>query len=279
VTGANNRTGLTIDRIEALPFNTTALTSSYKVEYLPGMTAAAQGKTSFRIRVSNPDGTPATGRSISLIPTMHMASMSHSAPVDAVVESATPGTYDCTVYYLMASGPGMGLWELKIMIGAETAVFYPPVAMSMGSTSRAVLKGNADMIASTMGMGGTKRPYYLFNEGLTNDTFTLFVAAQDDAMMTSYPALFAGSTLHDQAGAAVAVTAMTVELSTDKTAWIAATDHGNGHWSAAGLTLPDSGGHIYARVTVNGEQKTTDGSAATLTNGFADFTIAATGGM
>ncbi|BCS55336.1 hypothetical protein [Geobacter sp. SVR] len=279
VTGTNNKTGLTIDKIEALPFNTVALTSSYKVEYVPGAMAAAQGKTSFRIRVSNPDGTPATGKIITLIPTMYMASMSHAAPVDAVVESAVPGTYDCTVYYLMASGPGMGVWELKVKIGTETVVFYPSVAMSMGSTSRATLKGNADLIAGMMGMGTAKRTYYLFNEGLSNGTFTLFIAAQDDAMMMTFAPVFPGSTLHDQTGAAVAVSAMTVELSTDKATWIAATDSGNGHWSAAGLTLPASGGHLYARVTVNGEQKTTDGSAATATNGVADFTIAATGGM
>jgi hypothetical protein len=72
---------------------------------------------------------------------------------------------------------------------------------------------------------------------------------------------------------------MTVEVSTDKATWTAATDSGNGHWAAAGLTLPTSGGHIYVRVTVNGEQKTVDGTAPSATNGFADFTIAASAGI
>jgi hypothetical protein len=279
VTGIQNKSKLTVDKIDVLPFNKIALTASFKIEYVPGMMAATQGKTTFKIKVSNLDGTPATGKTITLTPKMNMATSSHAAPVDSVVESATLGTYDAAVYYLMASGPGMGVWELKVSIGTETATFFPPVAMAMGSTSRATLKGVGDQIGAMMGMGTAKRTYYLFNEGMTGGTAKLFIAALDDAMMTKFPAVSAGSTLHDQSGAAVTISAITVELSTDKATWVAATDGGNGHWSAAGLTIPASGGHVYARVTVNGEQKTTDGTALSATNGFADFTIAASSGM
>jgi hypothetical protein len=86
LTGTQNKSKQT-----AAPFNTVYYTPTYKVEYLPGMMAAAQGKTTFKVRLTNRgDGTAATGKSISLLPKMYMAGMSHSCPVDAVVESSTP---------------------------------------------------------------------------------------------------------------------------------------------------------------------------------------------
>jgi len=274
-----NRSRLTMDKLGAPPFATVALTGSYKVEYLPGTTAAAQGKTSFKVRLTNPaDNTPATGKSVTLTPKMYMATMSHGSPVDTCVESATPGTYDCTVYYLMASGPGMGIWELKVKIGTETATYYPPVAMAMGTTSRATLKGVADTIGAMMGMGTSPRTYYLFNDGSTfgmTSTFKLFVAAADDATMMKFPAVSSGTTLHDALNTAWTVNggASGVQVSSDNGAtWVSATDNGGGHWSAAGLTGLASGGTVRVRLTVNGEQKTTTGSA-TLSATNMDYTL------
>lgn len=277
-TGSRNKSRLTIDKVGTLPFNKVALTAGYKVEYLPGATAAVQGKTSFTIRLTNlADGTPAAGRTISLTPLMYMATMTHSAPVDVVTDNGD-GTYSCTVYYQMASGPGMGIWELKVAIGGESAFFYPPVAMAMAtaSTPRITLKGVADKVPAMTGGMAVSRTYNVFNDGLSGMgpyTFKLFIAALDDAMMMSFPAVSIGSTLHDQNGAAWTVASMTVEVSTDGTNWVSATDNGNGHWSAAGLTGLASGGTIRARVTVNGEQKTTDGAALSGSNGYGSFTI------
>jgi hypothetical protein len=279
LTSSLNKSKLTTDKIDPPPFAKKSLTTSYIVEYVPGMAVATQGKTSFKIKLSNRDGSAATGKTITLMPIMHMASMSHSAPVDTVVESATtPGTYDCSVYYLMASGPGMGIWELKVMIGMETATFYPPVAMSMGTTNRATLKGVADVIGSMA--GASKRTYYLFNDSSTfgmSSTFKLFIASLDDSMMMKYPAVSIGSTLHNEMNAAWAITAMTVEASKDNGAtWSSLVDYGGGHWSVSGLTGLATGGTVKVRISINGEQKTTDGNAAVAgTNDFATFTVVA----
>jgi len=274
-TSSLNKSKLTADKVGTLPFNTVALTAGYKVEYLPGTAAAAQGKTSFRLRLTNlADGTPAAGKTVTLTPFMHMATTSHSAPADAVTDNGD-GTYACVVYYQMASGSGMGVWELRVAINGETASFYPPVAMAMGSTPRVVLKGVADKVPAMTG-GAAARTYNIFNDGLSGMgpfTFKLFIAALDDAMMMKFPAVSAGSTLHDQTGAAWTVAAMTVQVSTDGTAWVNATDNGAGHWSASGLTGLASGGTVSVRVTVNGEQKTTDGAPLAGANGSGAFTI------
>ncbi len=277
---SRNKSKLTIDNIGNLAFNKVALTTSYKVEYVPGMTAAAQGKTTFQVKLTNrSDGSAATGKSLTLMPTMYMPGMTHSAPVDTVVESSTPGTYNCTVYYLMASGAGMGIWQLNVMIGMETATFYPPVAMAMGTTSRATLKGVADVIGSMMGMGTSSRTYYLFNDGSTfgmTSTFKLFLAVADDSMMMKFPAVYGGSTLHDAMNMAWTVNAATsgVQVSSDGgSTWVTATDNGGGHWSAAGLSGLASGGTVRVKVTINGEQKTSDGTGTGLN--YATFTIVA----
>jgi hypothetical protein len=212
------------------------------------------------------------------MPKMSMPAMSHATPVDSVVESATPGTYDCSVYYLMASGPGMGIWELKVMVGMESAIFYPPVAMAMGTTNRTILKGQTDEIGSMMGT--SKRRYYLFNDGSAfamSSTFKLFIAAEDDSMMMKYPSVSNNSTLHNAMGAPWTVSDMTVKASTDNgSSWSALTDDGAGHWSASGLTGLSTGGTVKVRVIVNGEQKTTDGAAVTVgANDSATFAIVA----
>jgi hypothetical protein len=205
-----------------------------------------------------------------------MSSMQHSTPVDSIVDN-NDGTYTCSVYYLMASGPGMGYWELKVMIGSgmtgETATFYPNVGMAMGSTTvRAALKGQNDIISS---MTGTeKRSYYLFNEGLTGTTgFNLFIAAKESMM--AYPAVSVGTTLHDENGSAWTVNTMTVEASTDGSTWVTGTDNGGGHWSLSGLSGLSTGvtGTVYIKLNINNEDKTTDGSAPSGSNAYASFTV------
>jgi len=275
-----NHTGLTPDQIEILPFSKVALTDTYRVEYVPGMMAAQQGKTTFKIRITRrSDGSAATGLAVSLMPMMYMTAHNHSSPVDTVTEDVNDsGTYICTVYYLMASmmsGSSMGYWELKVMIGGmqgETATFYPVVGMAMGSdTVRATLKGQNDLIAS---MTGTEnRTYYLFNDGVDVSSFDLFIAAKESMM--SYPAISAGTVLHDESGATWTVNPIEVAVSTDETNWIPATDYTGGHWSVSGLSglTADVTGTIYIKITINGEQKTTDGSAVSGANGYAAFTV------
>jgi hypothetical protein len=279
---AVNTTGLTTADIGSLPFGKVILTNTYKVEYLPGMMAAAMGKTSFKIKISKrSDGSPATGLSLSLMPKMYMATMSHMTPVDGTITESAPGTYSCTVYYLMASGPGMGYWELKVQIGGmmgETATFYPAVGMAMGSTTvRATLKGQSDLIGSMIST--SNRTYYLFRDGLvsgTTSTFNLFIAAQESMM--SFPALstLSTTTLHDQSGTPWTVSSVTVLASTDGSTWSSpAAETATGHWSLSGLSGLVSGqtGTIYIKLNVNVEDKTTDGNAASGANSYAVFTV------
>jgi hypothetical protein len=276
-----NKTGLTADKIGNLPFGKIEMTNTYKIQYVPGMMAAAAGKTSFKLKViKRSDGSAATGLTITLMPKMHMATMSHSAPVDVVTEdSSNPGNYNCTVYYLMASGPGIGYWELKTSIGSgmtgESATFYPTVGMAMGSTTvRATLKGVNDKIAGSMGAAASPRTYYLFNDGGTTATsFKLFIAAQESMM--SYPPVFAGATLHDATNTAWTINSLTVQVSVDEATWVLANPVIGGHWMVSGLTGLSVGqsGTIYVKLTINNEQKTTDGNAPASANGYATFTV------
>ena len=273
---AVNMTGLSADQIASLPFGKVALTNTYRVEYIPMGMAAVQGKTTFKVRISRrSDDSAAPGLTVSIMPIMHMATMKHSSPVGDVVDNGD-GTYTCTVYYLMASGMGMGFNELDVIINGpmgETATFYPSVGMTMGSTTvRTTLKGQSDIISS---MTGTeKRAYYLFNDGMSGTTgFNLFIAAKDSMM--SYPALSNGTALHDAAHASWVANPITVSVSTDRTNWSAATDNAGGHWSVSGLSGLVSGqtGTIYVKLNVNGEDKTTDGNAASGSNAYATFIV------
>ncbi len=279
----HNLTGLDPTLIGALPFGQVALTDSYRVEYIPGMMPAQMGKTSFTIRVRDRNtGNGVTGLMLSLMPLMHMATMGHATPVDTIIDNGD-GTYSCRVYYLMASGPGMGYWELKVMIGmgmgGESATFYPAVGMAMGSaTVRASLKGQADLMGSMM--GSEQRTYYLFRDGLTTgatSTFNLFIAAKESMM--SYPAIstMVTTTLHDQMNMPWSVTAVNVFASTDGSSWTStpAVETSQGHWAIGGLTGLVSGqtGTIYVKLNVNGEDKTTNGSAPSGANAYATFTV------
>lgn len=277
----NNQTGLTADQVGTLPFAMIALTDTYKVEYVPGMMDAMEGKTTFNLKITNlSTGQAVSGLTVSIMPTMHMLSKNHASPADSVVDNGD-GTYSCTIHYLMAStmnGTSMGYWELAVMIGGmgETAYFYPSVMMSMsGDTVKATLKGQSDKITS-MSMT-SNRSYYCFNDGVTygmsGSTFKLFVATMESMM--SFPAVYTGVSLNDENGASWSISSMSVEASTDTSTWVAATGTGNGYWTVTGLTGLTSGtaGTVYVRVTVNGEQKTTDGNAVSGSNGYATFTV------
>jgi hypothetical protein len=275
---ALNKSKLTPDKIGAPVFNKTALTTSYKVEYILGTMAAAQGKTSFKIKLSTLAGAPVSGKNVTVRPFMYMATKSHTTPSDQVIDNGD-GTYSCTAYYVMSSvmnGMSMGIWELKVTIdGTESVYFYPVVAMSMGNTSLTKLTGISDSI---MGMAAAeKRTWFLFNDGLTgmagNHNFSLFLATKET--MTNFPAVYTNKVLKNESGADWTVSTVVVEASTDKTNWIAATETSNGHWTVAGLPGLTSGvaGSIYVRLTVNGEQKTTDGAAVGAANAYQTFTV------
>jgi hypothetical protein len=277
-----------MDRIGTPPFAKKALTASYIVEYVPGTMAAAMGKSTFKIKLTNrSSGSAASGKSLSLRPYMYMAAKSHTTPMDPVMDNGD-GTYTCTVYYVMSSamnGISMGVWELKVTIdGNESATLFPFVDMPMGNDMLTKLSGINDAI---MGMTGLeKRTWFLFNDGLMGGmsgtyTFKIFLATKENGMALTFPAITIGSSLKNESNAAWSVGSIALEASTDKNIWVTATDLGNGHWSAAGLTGLTAGtaGKIYVKLTVsNGtagtfEQKSTDGSAVGTANAYQTFNV------
>lgn len=296
--GGKDMTGLTPDKIGLLPFSKIVLTANYRIEYVEGMMAARQGKTQFRLKISDRStGDPVTGLTLMLMPMMYMGNMmNHSTPVDGCVAGSSAGEYECKIYYLMASsmanGMSMGYWELKVTAGmgmaGESAYFYPNVIMGMGDTARTDLQGQSDKI---MGMTGAEnRKYFLFKDNLTgmtgNHTLKLFIATKEGMM--SYPSVYKGRTLKDENVASWTLNDLTVDVTTDeaagcKSGWTSATDDGNGLWAAAGLTGLTNGaqGKVYVRLYSKGEWKTTDGGTLKTedcSNGYQIFTVTP-GGM
>jgi hypothetical protein len=256
----------------------TAPASTYLVEYVPGMMDAVVGKSTFQLRVRNRDTfQPATGLNISVKPVMYMTGMSHGAPADVVTESGTtPGTYDCTVYYLMMSGPTMGYWELTATVGTEKAVFDPSVGMAMGPMNESVrvnLWGPSDV--GMGGMGITK--YYLFKDGpltAAAGSLKLYVSRSENMLMDFKP-VYVGSTLAAPTGA---VTTVTLAASADAafTTPLVASHSANGHWSVDVSSLSPVAGTqatVYLKLSVNGENKTTDGNVLSAGNGSIAFKV------
>ena len=170
-----------------------ATTASYKVEYVPGPANPTTGKTTFQVRITKlSDGTPATGLAVSLMPVMHMPSMNHSTPADVVTESTTPGTYDCTVYYIMASSD-VDHWALNVIVAGETATFSPTVGGGMGSFS--MLEGQSDDFINSMMTGTENRTYLLFKDGMTTtNEAALFISAAGNQWM-AFSSIYTGATL------------------------------------------------------------------------------------
>ena len=283
---SNNHSGLTVDKIGTLPFSKTAITSSYKVSYVEGSMKAMQGKTTFKIGVTKlTDGSVAPGLLVTLAPKMYMTTMSHVTPIDTITDNGD-GTYTCVVYYLMASGPTMGYWELKVGVNGETATFYPAVAMSMGDTAKVTLKHKNDTIP---GMGGMTSPrsYPLFKDSLMAGmggtyTFKVLIASQESMM--SFPKLYTGVVLGPSTNQ-LTVNTLSGQASTDGTTWLPMTEDtvNKGHFSVTGLTGLSTGvaGTIYVKLTINGNDyvdNATGDAAATGAHAYATFKVTP-GGM
>jgi hypothetical protein len=262
-------------------------TDSYKVEYVPGMMAPMQGKTQFQIRVSDKTtGDATTGETVTLMPMMYMTDKTHSTPVDgACIENTTAGTYDCTVFYVMADnmdGVSTGHWELKVMIGGmmgESVMFYPSVDMAMGGTAMVKLKHES----LTMTMMGTTsvRTFQVFKSGLTGTTgdhaFELFTSTMETMM--SFPSVYPTVVLNADT-MPLTIDTMTVRVSSDP-AFVnnvhTASQNGNGYWTATGLTglVDGTEGMLYVEVTINGNilNSSIDGVAGAGINNYATFTV------
>ena len=267
----NDNTGLNNAQIGTLPFAKVALTDSFRIEYLPGMMNAMEGKTTIKLGITNQsDGSPATALSPGLMPMMYMADRTHSTPADAVINNGD-GTYTATIYYLMPStmmtGDSMGYWDLSVMANMnETAHFFPDVLMAMGDTPRVTFKGldSVDVIPSMT--GETPRNYLLFKHSLVETAgnqhkFEVFLAAMESMM--KFPAIDLGLVMNASTPYELSVASVTVEMSSDDGSnWVTANNDGSGHFSAnlSGLTT-GTAASIRVRVKVNGIYKTTDAAA------------------
>lgn len=274
---AYNQTGLTNDQIGNVPFSKVAFTDSYRIEYIETSMMTVDGKSVFQIHVTDRStGADVTGLSPMLMPMMHMSTMTHSSPVamPAVTEDGN-GLYTVTVYYLMASqmmdGTSMGYWDLKLTLAGEEAHFYPVVKMAMGDTVRTRLKGQNDFIKDMMG-NDVSRDYFIFRDSLTGTgpyTLTLYIVAKENMM--SFPPFVVGSTLDSgMGGTPLTIDTMSVNVSVDGSSPIAATSNDDGTWSVSVDLTNGVANQLEVELLVNGERKTSDGTAAGL-NAF--FTI------
>jgi len=263
-----------------------SITDSYSVKYASDMSMISDGKSTFTLDISdvNTDA-PVSGLNVSVMPMMDMASgHMHDAPVTAVTDNGD-GSYTATVYYLMPSammdGTVMGDWELRVMIGGmggEMATFHPDVMMAMGDTVKASLFGQTDMISGMM--AAENRRYFIFKNQLMgttgNHSFNFYIAARESMM--SHVAVYENVTLNQgNATYEYLVSPISVEVSTDGSSWTAAMSSGDGNYMVSGLSgLTDNvEGSIYVRLTIQGEQKTTNGlaPAGDGTNDYAVFTV------
>ncbi len=276
--GAKNKSGLPSTQLGSVPFSPVATSETYRVEY-SSMMGATVGKSDFTLNIKDHSGSSVIDQTVSVLPTMYMADKSHSAPHLPCI-SSDDGTYDCSIYYLMPSkmnGATHGYWAVEVSVGDEKVYFYPDVMMKMGTdTVKTKLMGQAgDQIAGMMGADPSARNYLLFNNGLKEAgngyAISLFIAAKES--MDSFPALVVGSTFN----ATFTVNNVLVEVSQDAgTTWLAMSSDGAGEWS---LVLADLVANtpvdLNVRLTVNGEQKTTNGEieAADGSNGYVTFTV------
>ncbi|MCP5207137.1 MAG: hypothetical protein H7A01_08060 [Hahellaceae bacterium] len=309
--GMKNKTGLNNTQIGLVPLATMAATESYDVTYSK-LDMSRQGRSQFALTINDKMGMPVDGVTPQLNPVMNMAMHSHGTPFEGCTETDAQGTSICTLYYLMASemmnGASMGYWNIGVQIGEETVSFTPSVMMAMGDTARAVLKGVNDMIpvmsmpVTDSGMAGDMsghdmpghdmsghsmsamamaadmeaRSYYLFNDGLIASTeghqFALFIASKNS--MNDYPAVATGSSLK-KGDMTVSVDEVLVEVSIDGNTFTTASELGGGHFRVDALMglVTGTETEVYVRLTVNGEQKTSDGMMLGDANGLATFFV------
>jgi len=268
----NDATGLENSQIGVLPFATTVLTANYKMTYVPGMHPAINGKTSFKIQVTDLGDNPVVGGSVSIDPLMNMDTNPatgmvrlHKTPFESNCNEMAAGEYHCTVYYVMPSVMGMGemamsmgYWQLAVTAddgvgtGAEIATFYPTVGMAMGDTAQARLVAKETDGDNVMVMGGGMEPrtYYLFKQGLTASAvpdahdFSLFIATRENMM--SFPAI---TTTSPTPSGTMTFDPILVQVSTDDgDSWFDLVEGAPGHWSITGLTGLENG--VQATVLV-----------------------------
>ncbi len=248
----------------------------YSITYTGAETTA--GKSSFQISiVRRSDNAAATGLAdhITLDPMM-TGGMSHSAPVDIITESSTPGTYNCTIYYLMPNEMGSS-WQLDVMIDSEMATFYPSVVNPANSDPIFKRLYGSDDIVTIMSTTTSNRYYILRDGPVSSGTTTLGLFIAHSEQMGQYFAPVSVGSLVSVSTGTEAVSAMTLKASTDNSTYVDAVDDHNGHWSVPNLTLASGvTTTVYVKLNVSTtitEDKTTNGAPASGSNAYAAMAV------
>ena len=274
--------------------NTVLTSATYSVELVPGKMESAMGKSQFQVTVTNSTTKAAvTAETVKLMPMMHMNSgKNHATPVDnkgVCTETLTLGTYDCTVFYVMAdvdaTGASTGEWDLKVMIGGmngESVTFKPSVGMSMGGPAMAKLRHES------LAMGTMVRTFQVFKSSLTgttgDHTFELFTSTMEDMM--KFPAVYPTVVLNADGMMPLTINSMAVRVSTQSDFGSDvhdATSNAKGYWTATGITglVDDKESTLYVEVSINGNvlNNSIDGKALAATSTtpateeYASFTV------
>lgn len=234
---------------------------------------AHEGKSTYQLNVQDNNGNPLSSVTPMMMPMMDMASGDqHAAPHTGCTETDSEGNADCTVYFLMPSmmnDQKMGDWNLSFSLpeSEEKAISFPTtVMMAMNGPAKVKMSSAEDKIASmTMAMpmamtmdesmpAGEPRPYYIFNNGLSEDnsSIELFVAAKESMM--NFPTLIDGLVLNEGSNFELTVDSINVQVSTDNSIWETATSDGKGLWTANGLSGYSN--TVYVKLSVNDIVKT-----------------------
>jgi len=289
--GTSNKAGLDNSKLGFLPFAKTVLTDNYKMTYVEGMHKAIDGKTSFKINVTNHNDVAQERLEVSILPLMHMDNdKKHRTSYIPDCNEMAAGEYHCTVYYVMPSVRvmgdmvmSMGYWELAVTAGEDTVKFYPKVTNAMGDTSQVKLKAKDSDGDTVMAMAGgsENRTYTLFKHDLTgtdgNYNLDLFIAAKESMM--SFPAISVGDTLNLGSGMhALPITSIGVSasLTGEDGSWepLVPVEGKVGRWSIGSLPLSDDvQASIYVKLVVNNLPKAINGAD------YAVFQLTPGGGM
>ncbi|GFO59182.1 hypothetical protein GMST_15070 [Geomonas silvestris] len=277
--GSFNKSKVAGSTLEPPAFSSVSLTPSYRVDYIAPAGGDVAGKDTFQFQVTKrSDGSPALGLAsqIALTPLMVMGTMSSSSTwANAVTETRNPGVYAGTVYYSMATTGIDMYWKLSIVIGTETATFYPNVkALPAGNTISAKLANSGDKV------GATNRTYRIWRDTLSTATggsydLTVFVSSTDAGLALP---VYAGQQWTQPQ---LTLGSVEVAISSDGSTWTALAPVGTtGRYTAAGLAMTaGTTAKYYLRLTINGTTYTTNGNAPdgnsnpALSNGFAAFSV------
>ena len=254
-------------------------TASYSIIASAEPTGFVEGKTTIMLDIKDQNTElPITGLSVTANAMMKMASSAnHSTPVGNCIEKI--GGYSCVVYFLMSTESNnihRGDWTVNFMIGSdnEKATIYPNVMKAGLDTVQVRLKGIADKIPA-MGGGEESRIYHIFLDNITNNAsnydLTFYISARESMM--KFSALKLNSIYNTSTSNQLTVSSIVVEGGKDKNSLQSLTDNNDGTFTLSNIALTTGSQDVYIALSVNNEQKTTNGEAASSSNREATFTI------